>query len=44
MPLKPFVWLVGLVSWVLWANKHWPGLDQDLIRGVITDGDSDGKE
>lgn len=39
LPLNAFVWVLGLVTWVIWANKHWDGLDENVIKEVMDDTD-----
>lgn len=44
LPLNAFVWVLGLITWVIWANKHWNGLDENIIKNVIDSGNRDFKD
>lgn len=42
LPIFVFTTLLALGLWVFWAEKHWRGLDLDIIEYVIAEGEADG--
>ncbi|KAK3669863.1 hypothetical protein LTR78_010244 [Recurvomyces mirabilis] len=44
LPIFGFVLVVALVRWFVWANKHWPGLNKEIIETVLADSDRNTKD
>lgn len=44
LPINALVWLFAVVFWFVWGQKHWRGLDNDVIGKVVADGDRDTKD
>ena len=44
LPIFAFVLAVALVRWIVWANKHWPGLNKEIIETVLADSDRNTKD
>ncbi|KAF2740496.1 choline transport protein [Polyplosphaeria fusca] len=44
LPINVLVWIFALVTWLIWARHHWPGLNKAVVDAVVADSDRKTKE
>ncbi|KAK4913673.1 hypothetical protein LTR49_018007 [Elasticomyces elasticus] len=44
LPINAAVWIVALITWFVYANKKWKGLNIALSEKIVADGDRDTKD
>lgn len=44
LPINVLVWLFALATWFGWGQRHWPGLNKEVVDAVVADSNRDTKD